>query len=220
MNYSKSTLIVNQSFCYTAVMIRNIIFDFGGVILKHPASVTENIIAKIFSISPEEAATIWKREKASLMKGQISSEQFIEKIKNELHFDSSTSELLKLWSELYVKEAQGINADVLSLVDTLKQTYKVYLFTDTIDVHDAYNSTRNIYEKFTKVFKSYEEGVAKTEGEKAFIYLFKKIQAKPEECVLIDDLEENIQRAQACGIKGILYKNFDDLQQQLAQVLS
>lgn len=82
-------------------------------------------------------------------------------------------------------------------------------------MHDAYNKTRGIYEKFDRAFKSYEEGVAKAAGRDAFVHILQKIKAKPEECLFIDDLEKNVALAREVGMQGIVYTDLPQLQSAL-----
>lgn len=177
----------------------------------------EDKISQIFSISTEEAAEIWKKERPALLIGKISSKHFLEKLKKELHSDKSLYEILSLWKSLYESWTKDVDWELLNFVGELKNRYRVYLFTDTIDTHDKYNSTRGIYDKFTKVFRSHIEGVSKL-GDDAFINVLDKINAKPEECVFIDDLEVNIKRAEALGMWGIVYKNKEELDQKLLKL--
>lgn len=196
-------------------MIKNIIFDFGGVILKHKSTLMEEKIAEIFSVSDNKALELWKAKKSLLLTGKISSEQFLTKLKEELHLNTPLPQIIKAWKDIYIREAKDVNWELLNFIEKLKSNYNIFLFTDTIDTHDEYNATRKIYEKFTKVFKSFEERIAKAEGKKAYLYILKKINAKPEECIFIDDLEVNIKTAQEAGIKGIVYKNLQQLKEEL-----
>lgn len=199
-------------------MIKNIIFDFGGVILKHKATLMEDKISEVFSIPSKQALEIWKKYKTHLMTGKVSSKQFLTQLKNELNSDKSLPEILKEWRDIYAREAKDINWELLNFIKTLKKTYRVYLFTDTIDIHDEYNATRGIYDKFTQVFKSHKEGLTKLSDD-AFINVLKKIDASPEECIFIDDVEVNVNRAKALGISSILYTGIKDLKQQLSRTL-
>lgn len=211
-------------------MIRNIIFDFpsfeensptvyfGGVILKHKSTLMEGKIAEVFSISPTQALEIWKIWKPKLMTGQISSEKFLKLLKIELNSNKPFPQILKEWDDIYTREAKDVDWKLLGFIEELKSKFGVYLFTDTIDTHDQYNPQRGIYEKFTRVFKSHEEGFTKINDD-AFLNVLKKIDAKPEECIFIDDLEINVKRAENLGIKGIVYKNLADLKEKLSNFL-
>lgn len=43
--------------------------------------------------------------------------------------------------------------------------------------------------------------------------MLEKINAKPEECVFVDDLQVNIDVANELGIKGVLYTNINQLKE-------
>jgi putative hydrolase of the HAD superfamily len=203
--------------CYNLLIITTIIFDFGGVILTHDAKVSERILAAMFPNHIEQAAQIWAEYKELLNTGKKTSEDFLQAVKSETNLNTPVEALKRRWLELYKQEAQGVNWQLLELITQLRKHYKVYLFTDTIDTHDEYNKTRGIYEKFDRVFKSFEIGVAKSQGKIAFEFILNQIHTKPEECFFIDDLERNTKVAEKVGIKAIVFKNLDDLKQKLKQ---
>lgn len=197
-------------------MIKNIIFDFGGVILKHKASIMEEVLAEIFSIPVKEAEEIWRKERLLVMSGKISSKQFLNKIKNELHSNKPLGEILDQWREFYQLHAHDVDWKLLEFIGKLKDKYPVYLFTDTIDTNDEYNKSRGIYDNFTRVFKSNEEGFTK-HTDKAFLNVLNKIGTEAQECVFVDDFEANVKRAEKLGIKGVVYKGKADLEQKLSE---
>lgn len=199
------------------MMIKNIIFDFGGVILKHKATITTAILSTIFPSSKNKIEKAWNHYKIPLNTGKKTSEELILELKKDTNTQSSVSDIKQKWLELYGKDTDRVDWELLGCIEKLNENYKVYLFTDTIDIHDEYNKTRNIYDKFHQVYKSFEEGVAKVEGKKACLHVLEKIKTRPEECVFIDDLEANVKVAKALGIKGILYINNEDLKSKLAQ---
>lgn len=195
-------------------MVKAIIFDLGGVILTHKPTLIGDILSQMFPMSEEEGNSIFLQNRIILLKGELSSRQFLEQLKSKFKIDQTIDELSKLWMDLYIKNAQ-IDYKLLDFIQELKARYKVYLLTDTIDVHDAFNKRRGIYDKFTKVFKSFEEKLAKADGQAFYIHVLEKIDTKPEECVFIDDLEEQIRTAESLGAKGIVYKNLSQLKEEL-----
>lgn len=198
-------------------MIKAIIFDLGGVILKHKPTLIGEILSQIFPISEEEGYSIFLQNRVKLLKGELSSRQFLEQLKDKFKVDKSIDELSKLWRDLYIENAQ-IDYELLDFIEALKAKYKAYLLTDTIDVHDEFNKGRGIYDKFTQVFKSFEEKMAKADGQVFYIHVLKKIDTKPEECVFIDDLEEQIRTAESLRAKGIAYINLSQLEGELSKL--
>lgn len=197
--------------------MRNIIFDFGGVILKHKSTIIEEMLAKIFSLPVEQAREIWQEEKPLIMAGKVSSRDFLQRLKGELCLDKPLDEIFALWQSLYAKEAEDVDWKLLEFIEQLKSRFNVYLFTDTIDTNDEHNATRGIYNKFTRVFKSNKEGFTK-QNDNAFLNVLQKISAKPEDCIFIDDLEVNVARAERLSIKGILYTNTEILIEELGRL--
>lgn len=185
--------------------------------MKHKPTLMEKKISAIFSIPEKQAFNIWIKWKPELLTGQVSSEEFLEKLKMELKSKKTLPQILKEWKEIYIREAEDVDWQLLEFIEKIKSRYPVYLFTDTIDTHDEYNCTRGIYEKFTRIFKSNEEGLTKLNDD-AFLNVLNKIQAEPEDCLFVDDLEENISRAEALGIKGIIYKNREELMLELSKL--
>lgn len=55
---------------------------------------------------------------------------------------------------------------------------------------------------------------------KAYIFIAKKLNKKPEEILFIDDQKENIEAAKEAGLKIILYENTYKLLLQLKTLLT
>lgn len=195
-------------------MIKNIIFDLGRVILNHRKYFMYEVFAKAFSLSLEKAKKIWHENKDLLVIGKETEEEFFTRLKKELTTKYTVWEIKQMWRKSYENEAKDINTDILNLIEKLKKTYKVYLLTDTVGLHDEFNSRRNIYSRFDRVFKSYVEKVKKPD-KKAYMNVLDKIEAKAQECVFIDDLEDNVRAAEKIGMKGIVYNNFKQLKDEL-----
>ena len=67
---------------------------------------------------------------------------------------------------------------------------------------------------FDKIIVSYEMGNVKSDRE-TFQELLDKVQILPEETLFIDDYEINVQRAKEVGIQGIVFKNANQLREEL-----
>lgn len=215
-HYIRIVGVGSSSLLRSTYMIKNIIFDLGGVILTHKKTLVEDILSKIFNIPVEDAKSHYLKYKDDLRTGKIDSTIFITQLRNDLKSTKSVSELLKEWEQEY-KNIAYINNLVLELIDELHKNYSVYLMTDTIDLHDRYNSQRGIYNHFKYVIKSNEEGVKKPDA-RAFLNMLQKIDARANECCFIDDLKENIIAARKLGMKGIIYKNVTQLKQDLERI--
>lgn len=198
-------------------MISTFIFDLGGVVLFQENVAMGTFVSKIFNIPFEKAETLYSKDRYKLVKGEITSKQLLLKFKSELHSSLSIGEMKKMWKDLYIHTVEGINQELMNEVRILRKTYKVYLFTNTIDVHAAYFDTLKMNRYFDGIMKSFEEGVMKPEKD-AYERMISVSKVPPEEIMFIDDLEKNVEGARASGMNGIVFKNNEQLMQELERI--
>ena len=72
-------------------------------------------------------------------------------------------------------------------------------------------------EKFDGCVFSFMEGVVKPNPE-IYKILLARYDIKAEECVFIDDTEENVLGAEKLGFKGIVFTGYDDAVAKLAEI--
>ena len=53
---------------------------------------------------------------------------------------------------------------------------------------------------------------------KIFLHVLEEINSKPEESLFIDDQEKNVLAARKIGMKGIVYKDINELKKELTQL--
>ena len=82
--------------------------------------------------------------------------------------------------------------------------------TNTLEPHSYYWNTLGLNNCFDRIFSSWVDHFMKPEQE-SYTLVLNKIGAKAEECVLIDDLLENVNGAISAGMKGIVYSNLPHL---------
>ncbi|NTU46111.1 HAD-IA family hydrolase [Candidatus Roizmanbacteria bacterium] len=195
-------------------MITTLIFDLGGVVLKHSRTIQSDILKEMFPEDQEEILRIWEEFKNPLTIGTETIEQFLQRVQLSIHTSYTVAQLKEQLAAHY-KDRTVVDRELLELVDRLRNAYETVLFTDTIALHHAVNTTRHIFEHFDKMYTSFEERISKVEGKRAFAYLLRKINKDPEECLVVDDREENILAAGQLRIKGIVYNNTLQLQKEL-----
>ncbi len=102
-----------------------------------------------------------------------------------------------------------------------KAGYKVYLLSNYSK--ELYQQTREVQLDFEKevdgaVF-SYQVGAIKPEKE-IYQALLDRYNLKGEECVFIDDRQENLEAAEAFGMKGVLFRDFEQARDDLNAILT
>lgn len=198
-------------------MIKAILFDFGGVIYQHPKAVIPEVIARIYDIPLEKAAQEYSAYKNDYYLGKISTERLVTALSAVFKSKKSVEDVKQLWLLHYAKLATS-NQEVINIIKTLRQHYKVYLFSNTTEMSHLHNDTTGIYKNFDGLFMSYQLGLKKPDPE-VFKKVLSSIGFKPEECLFIDDDQGNLETAKQLGIKTILFNVLTDSPQKLKQDL-
>ncbi len=196
-------------------MIKAIIFDAGGVLFKNKGEVVYTTLAKKLGIDKSEFDEASMKYFFDAQKGLISTKNMISNMARDLNLDETM--LLKRWQETYA-EVMILNEEALRLIDSLKKNgYVTALMTNTIELYSTINKSRNNFSKFYPIVMSWEVGARKPE-EKIYKIMLDKLKLKPEECVFLDDREQNVISATNMGLKVILVKRITQLKKDLKKL--
>ena len=201
-------------------MIRNIIFDLGGVLLDidllHCMRQMEalGIDLKDFerqgSPTPAgvKAAVLGEGMVANGMMhlyqvGEVTTEEFLEGVRRCCRPGTTTENVLKAWNTCCI----GIPQYRLEKVKELRNRgYHIYMLSNTNDAHwqdiqeRCFGGEGNVEKYFDKVFLSQEMHLAKPNDE-IFLEVLRQIGAEAEECLFIDDSTANVKAASALGFR-------------------
>ncbi len=195
--------------------IKVIIFDLGGVYFE---AGTVKAMNKMYSMidAPKEKIyelfeTFSKKEGWLIRRGRLTSEEFWKAVMEKLDVDETVAEKLKeLWNSSYVPKL-----GMRELVRQLRKNYRVIAFSgNTKERMEYLNRKYGLLNEFDDFVLSFEEGFTKTEKE-FYEILVKRINCKPEESILIDDIQKFLNTAKQFGIRTILFKNPDQLKHDL-----
>lgn len=198
-------------------MIKNIIFDLSEVIISGYIGV-EKIIEKNTSISSEK---FLERKKETInifldtMRGKYSEDEYLSYLLQDTNWKISKDEL-----KLFIRE--NLNRPVkgtMNIIKTLKENYNLILLSDNIKEWMNYIFENNEdLAIFDHKYFSYDIKGLKLD-EDTFEYIINDLNIKPEETIFIDDYEGNVQVANKNGIKGIIFKNAEQLTKELEEFL-
>ena len=198
-------------------MIRNIIFDFGNVLLEW----NEAKISTSYSDNKEEQEilknVIFKSaEWRKLDNGSLKYEEAISIIKQNLpeNLKNKVEEIMKTWYK-----NMPINKQMVNLIKILKQkNYKIYALSNThIPVYE-YVKNSEIGQYFDGFLISAIEKMMKPNKD-IYYRLFEKFNLVPGECFFIDDSEKNIIASKNCGMDGYIFEfnNCDALVEEMKE---
>ena len=179
-------------------MIKTIIFDFGDVFINLDKSATHREMRKlkIEDISEELLQTNLNYEK-----GLISSDAFLNSYLN--YFSNLTkSQIRDSWNAILI-DFPKYRYTFLKILSE-KKYYQLILLSNTNEIHinwvkeniPFYDDFKNCFDAF---YFSHEINFRKPDAE-IYEFVLEKHNLKPEECLFIDDTQENTEAAAALGI--------------------
>lgn len=203
---------------FSSENLENIVFDFGGVLLdidyqKTYTALSEllNIEFNINSITPEMTTVL-----ADFETGKINIETFLWNIqrlaKNEVPIGQA---VIKAWNAMLL----GWNPSKFNFLLSLRQRYKVYLLSNTNELHldwvlrdlktkHEINDFDNRF--FDKTFYSHIIGLKKPDRE-IFEFVTNDLNLDVQKTLFIDDLLPNIEAASHYGWQTYHHNPSDDL---------
>lgn len=194
--------------------IKWILFDLSGVIVPFTFMKTEGYEYKSRFFRSEELERIFYGEEyKSYMCGMLSHEQVTERYIKKKHLDLTVEE----FNELFKNDQRPMEG-MLDLCSELSKKYKLALATNEGNINMKYKvEGSGVMPYLTKIVPSYILRVVKPDA-RFYTKLLKRIDAKPQECIFIDDAKRNVDAAEKVGIKSLLFTNTEKLKTDLVQL--
>jgi putative hydrolase of the HAD superfamily len=191
--------------------IKNIIFDWGGVITDLHFDRAKKAFAELGLAIFDESVPHDPNDDLFIPFeiGKISPEKFRKRVKT-MTTQSITDEMIDhAWNSLL----GDLPEERLNILKKSSEYYRTFLLSNTNAIHLPfyYNYMREkfgiegYHKLFEKVYYSYELGLRKPNAD-IFKYVIENAGIKPEETMFIDDFIENIDTARLVGFKTIHLK--------------
>lgn len=191
--------------------IKILIFDLGGVVVHGSYLEFINHYCKE-CLTPSGLEKIQALER-DVNLGNLTENEFYRALRSVFGVHLTPQEMHRL----IVKKSRK-DKRLLSLIRSLGRK-RVVMFTNSIGdmaVEVMRQQKIPFRRLFRKVFLSTRLHEAKPDG-KAFRDILKKLKVKPQEAVMVDDREINIDGARTVGMNGILYQNAAQFKKALTQ---
>lgn len=193
-----------------------VIFDLGGVILEFDHMTICRPLSELAGMAPEEVyAAIFSSGLEELYdKGKISTEEFYREGCDVLGIspsELSIDEFGRIWGDIF-----SVNAQVLGIINRLRKRTKLYLLSNTNELHFTYATKKlpSLEDTFDGVFLSFRLGTRKPEPE-IFRAVIDNIALPPEKLFYIDDFPGHVEAAAAHGISGMVFTGPTELDDRL-----
>lgn len=189
--------------------IKVIVFDLGGVVVHGSYLEFINHYCRE-CLTPMGLKKILALERQVNL-GNLTQTQFYKSLRNVFGIHLSSREMHKIIIKKSHKDKR-----LLKVIKNLGKKRTV-MFTNTIGnmamevMRIQKIPTRRL---FKKVFLSTKMHLVKPD-EKAYQFILKKLKVRPQETLMVDDRDINIQGAKKTGMNGIIYKNAQQFSREL-----
>jgi HAD superfamily hydrolase (TIGR01509 family) len=188
---------------------RNLIFDFGGVIINIDYQLLISSFARIGL--PHFEAYFSQANQRSLFddyeKGLISSAEFRKKLKEHCKEGTTDDQIDEAWNAMLL----DLPEERLDLLMKLRKKYRTFLLSNTNEIHIQFiyrylertYGIKDLSGYFEKIYLSYEMGMKKPDAA-----IFEKVihdeRLDLKETLFIDDSVQHIEAAGKLGIHAYL----------------
>ncbi|HEY5822984.1 MAG TPA: HAD family phosphatase [Cyclobacteriaceae bacterium] len=185
--------------------VKNIIFDLGGVIINLSVPATFAAFAQA-SGKPLDEVSKYASHQAffDYEKGLISDQQFREEVKNILEWKAKDETFDICWNAMLL----DIPIERLQLLERLKKEYRVFLLSNTNEIHlkkfnhilKVTSGRESMDYYFHKAYYSHRMKMRKPDTE-IFEFVLKENQLDPSQTLFLDDNVSNLEGAAQTGIQ-------------------
>jgi len=197
-------------------LLKNIIFDLGGVLLDLDVQKTFDAFGKM-GLTKEVMMKRYNKEENFFLqfeKGQISANEFRASLRIMIGNSVSDDKIDWAWNEML----RGFKKETIRLLSDLSGKYPLYLLSNTNEIHLPFYSEQfreasggtTLQKYFIETYYSHIIGTRKPEPE-SFRYVLKEADLEPKETLFIDDFEENCVSARETGLIAHHYKSGERL---------
>ena len=205
--------------------IKNIIFDFGGVIIDLDYSKTYERLKQLTNINYVNDPAPTRLEECLLQYeiGRVTSNQMINFLQQYQSKDAESSDFIDAWNAMLI----GIPEERIRFLEQLRNNYRIFLLSNTNELHlewvnDHLVSKGGIqyFESlFDKVYYSHLIHMRKPDPA-TFSFVLESEALNPEETIFIDDTVEHVEGANSAGIHSILHNPESEIMSMLSQYIT
>jgi len=190
-------------------MVKNIIFDFGGVLMDLDYRLSVRALNELLQIDvvSEENRKWFLSIFRQYEKGDVSSENFIWELQHASKTKPEPRLVIDAWNQMIL----GSTTERFDFLKELKKDYKVFLLSNSNELHVQYGMKvlSNIMDvkdfnddHFHNTYYSHLLGMRKPDVE-IFERVISDNVLRADESLFIDDLMPNIQGAVRAGLQAV-----------------
>lgn len=202
-------------------MIRNIIFDFGGVLMDLDFMLTVKGLSDTlhFDFKDKEFRAWFLELFKQFEKDAVSEDDFLQQLSSRSNTAVDSSEIINAWNAMMI----GLRKERFTMLKELKNEYGIFLLSNSNHIHyramttmveDMFGDIDFHAEFFHRAYYSQLLKMRKPDRE-IFDYICHENKLKKEETLFIDDLQSNIDGAIAAGLQAVRHDPKTEITKQL-----
>lgn len=192
-----------------------IIFDLGGVILNLDYNLTINAFKELGGENFDNLYTQAYQNNLfdKYETGEMSSEEFVSYLQSFLPDHINDEQVKQAWNKMLL----NLPPKRLDLINELRKTHKVYLFSNTNDLHyknfnehlsKAFGPAFQLNDYFDQAYYSHFVGKRKPNSD-AFMTVVNDHKLNKERTLFIDDSIQHVEGAKQTGLMAYHLKDED-----------
>jgi HAD superfamily hydrolase (TIGR01509 family) len=198
-------------------MVRNVIFDLGGVVLDwNPDRIVAGIVPEPGLQSAYRQSLFGHADWGEFDRGTVTEAELIERL--ALRLGRSPED----WKATLdaIRHSLVEKTDTVKLIRALRRRgISLYCLSNMpVDVYTHLKIQHTFWDAFSGIVISGEVKMMKPEPE-VFHHLLSTFGIRAEDSVFIDDLAANVEAARQTGMQAILFKDAGQCEQELASLL-
>ena len=188
--------------------MKNVIFDFGGVLLDIDQSLTRKAFESlgVKNFDGLSLQLVSENFFTRFEKGQMGEKEFYTRIRNISGLALSDLDIERAWNATLI----GLPRSSTNLLERLKRTSRIFMLSNTNCIHEkgfsllieksyGLEKFRNLFER---IYFSHHLGMRKPE-----IEIFRKViddnDLNPSETLFLDDSPEHVEGARKAGLNAV-----------------
>ena len=200
-------------------MIRALLTDFGGVLVRTGSDATRRALEARLGLSPHTIEDLVFGGEASrrAQLGQISYDAFWDRLRLDLRLDGRMS-VVEFRDAFF--GADFLDEDLMALIRSVRPAIKTGLISNAwSNARDVFTRLFGIADAFDVMIISAEEGVMKPDP-RIYQAALDRLGVAASESIFVDDVLENVRGAQALGIHGIHFRSPEQARPEIERLLN
>jgi putative hydrolase of the HAD superfamily len=199
------------------MVVQAIIFDFGGVLVRTEDRKPRTVLAERLGMTYDElSALIFDSPSAiQAMRGEISALEHWDEVRKSLDLDAEGIE----WVSTEFWAGDALDENLVNVLRGLRPRYTTVLLSNAWDdLRPMIEEEWKIDDAFDRLVISAEIGMVKPDLQ-IYQWVIAELGVDASQAVFVDDFIQNIEGANAAGMKTIHFQSPDQALQELRSLL-